>query len=150
SSCSIEINDEVRYGNNHNYIEIVVDDKMPVRMLLKEKHNLIEAASGLSNGKHTITICKNTEAGIGYLELVGFRCDVLLKPQAKPVRKIECIGNSITCGTGSDLSEIPCGKGVWQDQHNAFLSYGAVTARTLNAQWQLSAVSGIGLIHSCC
>ena len=45
---------------------------------------------------------------------------------------------------------IPCGKGVWQDQHNAYQSYSAVTARGLNAQYHLSAVSGIGLMHSCC
>ncbi len=30
------------------------------------------------------------------------------------------------------------------------MSYGPITARELNAQWSLSAVSGIGLIHSCC
>jgi hypothetical protein len=51
---------------------------------------------------------------------------------------------------GSDLSAVPCGKGVWQDQHNAYLSYGPVTARALSAQYHLSAVSGIGLMHSCC
>ncbi|MFD1257808.1 hypothetical protein ACFQ3S_13450 [Mucilaginibacter terrae] len=45
---------------------------------------------------------------------------------------------------------MPCGKGVWQDQHNAYMSYGPRVARTLNAQWQLTAYSGIGLIHSCC
>src|SRR4029077_4929292 len=78
------------------------------------------------------------------------RCAKLVKPPSKRIRKIEFIGNSITCGTGSDLSEIPCGKGKWQDQHNAYMSYGAVTARTLGAQYHLSAVSGIGLMHSCC
>jgi hypothetical protein len=80
----------------------------------------------------------------------SIRCAKLLKPLPKPTRKIEFIGNSITCGTGSDQSEIACGKGVWQDQHNAYLSYGPTVARQLNAQWSLSAVSGIGLIRSCC
>jgi GDSL-like Lipase/Acylhydrolase family len=49
-----------------------------------------------------------------------------------------------------DLSETPCGQGEWYDQHNAWMSYGARTARALNAQWHLTAVAGIGLIHSCC
>jgi hypothetical protein len=63
---------------------------------------------------------------------------------------MEFIGNSITCGSSMDLSAIPCGKGEWYDQHNAYMSYGPLTARALGAQWQLTSVSGIGLIHSCC
>jgi hypothetical protein len=30
------------------------------------------------------------------------------------------------------------------------MAYGPLTARALNAQWELAAVSGIGMIHSCC
>jgi lysophospholipase L1-like esterase len=106
--------------------------------------------AGLGKEGHLVTICKDTESGIGYLEFAGIICQGLLPAPALPSRKIECIGNSITCGTGMDLSEIPCGKGVWYDQHNAWMSYGALTARLLDAQWHLTAVSGIGLIHSCC
>lgn len=61
---------------------------------------------------------------------------------------MEFIENSITCGTCSDQSIVPCGKGVWQSQHNAYLSYGPAVARSFNAQWQLIAVSGISLMHS--
>ena len=137
------------WGKNHNYLEVVVDGKA-IRLQTKAKRDTIKVAENLSTGEHTLVICKNTEANIGYLELVGIRCRQLIKPLPKPVRKIEFIGNSITCGAGSDLSVIPCGKGVWQDQHNAYLSYGSITARTLNAQYHLSSVSGIGLMHSCC
>jgi hypothetical protein len=149
TSCRIVLNDEVQYGVMHNYIEVVVDGKA-ARIRLNEKENTIEATKGLSSGKHTITICKNTESGIGYLEFKGIYCNKLLPPQALPVHKIECIGNSITCGTGSDQSEIKCKQGRWEDQHNAYMSYGATTARLLNAQYHLTAVSGIGLTHSCC
>ncbi len=148
SSCEIILNEEELWGKNHNYLEVIVDGKA-ARLQTKAKCDTIRIKN-LSPGEHSLVICKNTEANIGYLELVGIRCKQLIKPVAKPVRKIEFIGNSITCGTGSDLSEISCGKGVWQDQHNAYMSYGAVTARTLNAQYHLSAVSGVGLMHSCC
>lgn len=147
--CEIILNDEVLWGKNHNYLEVVVDGKA-VRVQTKAKRDTIKVAQNLSAGEHSLVICKNTEANIGYLELVGIRCKQLVKPVAKPLRKIEFIGNSITCGAGSDLSTIPCGKGEWHDQHNAYLGYGAVTARTLNAQYHLSSVSGIGLMHSCC
>lgn len=149
SACILLINDQELWGKNHNYLEIVIDDK-PTRIQTVAKTNEIKIAAGLENIEHTLVICKNTESNIGYLEFIGLKCAALLPLPAKPVRKIEFIGNSITCGTGSDQSEIPCGKGVWHDQHNAYLSYGPTTARALNAQWSLAAVSGIGLIHSCC
>lgn len=149
TDCFIIVNDEELWGQKHNYLEVVVDGK-PVRLQTTSKKNTIAVAKGLTAGTHSLLICKNTEANIGYLEFVGIQCRKLVKPAAKPLRKIEFIGNSITCGTGSDQSVIPCGKGIWEDQHNAYLSYGAITARTLDAQYHLSSVSGIGLMHSCC
>lgn len=150
SSCEIIVNDEVLWGNSHNYLEIVVDDKKFWRVQTKGKTDTIKVAAGLSPGVHSITVCKNTEAGIGYIEFVGFRCKKLIAPDPLPERKIEFVGNSITAGTGMDQSEIPCDTRQWYDQHNAYMSYGPTVARALNAQWHLTAVAGIGLIHSCC
>jgi hypothetical protein len=149
-SCEVLVNDELMGGSNHNYISIAVDDQPAKRIRLSEKNNRISVGENLSNGIHTLTICKSTESGIGYIEFEGLYCKKLVKPQPLPERKIEFIGNSITCGTGADRTEIDCGKGVWHDQHNAYMSYGPLTARALNAQWTLTAVSGIGLMHSCC
>jgi lysophospholipase L1-like esterase len=150
NACEVLLNDEILWGSNHNYIELIVDGKA-FRLQTKTKNDTLSLTTYLSISKeHTIIVCKNTEANIGYMELAGIRCEELLQPLPKPTRKIECIGNSITCGTGSDASAIPCGQGKWQDQHNAWLSYGAVMARDLNAQFHLSSVSGIGLMRSCC
>jgi lysophospholipase L1-like esterase len=149
STCDIVVADEMLGGNNHNYLEVVVDGK-PSRLKLTAKENTLRVAENLPAKRHTLVVCKDTESGIGYLEFVGVKCARLLPPSPKPTRKIEFIGNSITCGTGSDQSVVPCGKGQWPDQHNAYQAYGPTVARTLNAQWQLTAVSGIGLIRSCC
>ncbi len=146
--CDVVLNDEVLYGSSHNFVEIAVDDQKPVRVQTTGKTNIIPAAAGLPDGVHTITVCKDTEAGIGYFEFVGLRC-AGLAPSVLPKRKLEFIGDSITCGASSDLS-IPCGQGQWYDQHNAYLSYGPTTARALKAQWHQTSVSGIGLMHSCC
>jgi len=150
SQCEILINDEVSGDNNHNYIELVIDDQAPYRIKLTEKNNIIKVPDGLSDTEHTILICKDTESNIGYIDFLGFRCEKLLSLPAKPERKIEYFGDSITSGTGMDLSGIPCDKGQWYDQHNAYMSYGALISRNLNAQWQLTALAGVGLIHSCC
>jgi lysophospholipase L1-like esterase len=149
STCDIVVADEVLGGKTHNYLEVVVDGK-PTRLKLTSKENTLRVAENLPGKRHTLVVCKDTEAGIGYLQFVGVKCARLLPPPPKPTRKIEFIGNSITCGTGSDLSAVPCGKGEWHDQHNAYLAYGPLVARALNAQWHLSAVSGIGLVRSCC
>lgn len=147
--CTVFLNDEVLYGNVHNYVEIIIDNHKPYRLQTIGAVNRI-TINGLNNGSHTITICKDTESGNGYLEFAGIICKKLLPLPPKPTLRMEFIGNSITCGFGADASQIACGKGQWYDQHNAYESYGALTARALNAQWHLTAVSGIGLIHSCC
>jgi lysophospholipase L1-like esterase len=148
ASCQLLINDEELFGKTHNYIEVVIDGK-PQRIQTTGKTNTIQIAKGLTKGEHTLLICKDTESGMGYLEFVGLICEKLL-PFNQPRRMIEYIGDSITAGAGVDASVIACGKGQWYDQHNAYLTYGARTSRALNAQWQLTAVAGIGLVHSCC
>jgi lysophospholipase L1-like esterase len=150
TSCSIIVNDEVLWGNSHNYLEIAVDQQKPVKIQMTGKIDTITVATGLQRGAHTLTICKNTEALIGYLEFAGLLCEGIVPMPEKPQRKIEFIGNSITCGTGSDLSVVPCDKAAWYDQHNAYFSYGPTVARALKAQYHLTSESGIGLIHSCC
>lgn len=148
-SCEVDLTDEVLHGTSHNYVEIVVDG-VPSRRQLTGKSNTLVVAQGLPNTAHTLTVCKDTEALIGYLEFTGLRCAQLLAPPARPGRRIEFIGNSITCGMGADLAAIACDQGQWYDQHNAYLAYGPRTARALGAEWQLTAESGIGLLHSCC
>lgn len=152
SSCSLKINDEMLWGKVLNYLEIKVDDQPAYRIRLTGKENELVLAKDLPQGEHTVLICKNSEAENGYIEFVGFTCEKLLNPDEKPAKKIEFIGDSITCGAGSDESEVKCETpgASWHDQHNAYFAYGPTTARSLNAQWHLSSVSGIGLMHSCC
>lgn len=136
TTCDVILNDEILWGKNHNYLEVILDGK-PVRMQKRSKTDTINVGHNLPAGKQSLVICKNTEANIGFLELAGFRCEKLCQTSPKPSRTIEYFGDPITCGTGSDMSVVPCGKGVWQDQHNAYMSYGAIAARALNAQYHL-------------
>ena len=150
TSCEVIVNDEVLWGNSHNYLMIIIDNRPPLKIKLTGRNNTIASIKGLPNVPHTLTICKNTEALIGFVEFVGLSCEKLLPLPPKPERKIEFIGNSITSGMGSDLTSVPCDSGKWYDQHNAWMAYGPITARALGAQWHLTSESGIGLIRNCC
>lgn len=150
TTCRILLKDEVLWGKSHNYVTLVIDNGKPIRIQAKTKSDTLSVAQNLLDGEHTVTMTKDTEAGIGYLEFAGVLCEKLLPWKKNTSRKIEFIGNSITSGMGNDLSVIPCDSGEWYDQHNAYQAYGPLTARALHAEWHLSSVSGIGLIHSCC
>jgi hypothetical protein len=150
SFCSVLIADQLGSPDNHNYITVVIDDGEPERIKLSDKNNTISIGQNLNDGEHTVVVSKATEAGVGFLEFKGILTKEILPSKPKTEKKLEFIGDSITCGMGADISDTPCGKGKWHDQHNAYLSYGAIVARDLNAQYHLSSVSGIGMMKSCC
>lgn len=147
--CQVLVADEQRYGTSHNYLTLVVDGRR-TRLRLRGALDTLTVAENLGAGLHELLVCKDTEAAIGYVEVLGLRCQRLLPPSPRPAHRLECIGNSITCGMGADTAAIGCGRGQWYDQHNAYLAYGPRTARALGAGWQLTCESGIGLVHSCC
>lgn len=68
------------------------------------------------------------------------------RPSAKKARRLEFIGDSITCGYGNE--------GVWNvdgfntAQENPWEAYAAVTARALDADYHLISWSGIGIISN--
>jgi len=144
--CRIVVHDQAPDEKTYNYVVIKAGDQEAYRVKLSGRSDTLMVRG---SGDELVTVCKATE-GIAWMEVAGVIAAALLPPPALPDRKIECIGNSITCGFGNDTSNIPCGHGEWFDQSNAWMSYGAMTARALKAQWQLTSVSGIGLIHSCC
>ncbi len=151
SFCEIAINDEgfLKDATEHNYIEVIIDSLPVKRIHLTAKSNKLIVARNLKKGKHTITICKTTETKIGYLEFIGLRVEKLL-PFKKKKRRIEFIGDSMTCGNGMENDSIQCGERHWFDQHCAYVSYGPSLARRLNSDWMLTSVSGYGMSRSCC
>jgi lysophospholipase L1-like esterase len=145
-SCTLKATIADKTG--HNYLQYELDGKYQKRILISgdSKSPVTITASG--PGKHVLWVYKATEAHTGPIfikEVKGRNLKVLQAPVA-PL--IEFIGNSITCGAAADASEIPCGTGVYHDQHNAYMAYGPRLARALHANFVLSSVSGIGIYRN--
>lgn len=93
-----------------------------------------------------VRIVKYSEAAFGAMGIRYLLVDdtAVLRPLAGKKRRLEFIGDSITCGYGIE--------GIWNvdvfntPQENPFKNYALRTARALDADYQLVSWSGIGLI----
>lgn len=135
-------------GHGHNYLQFEMDGKYQHRIKVvggKDTAFVLRAPNG---GRHTVWIYKATEAHTGPVAIQKVAGGNIKPLQKGPAPLIEFIGNSITCGAAADASEVPCGTGVYHDQHNAYDAYGPRVARALNAQFMMSSVSGIGIYRN--
>ncbi|KGO88626.1 GDSL family lipase [Flavobacterium rivuli WB 3.3-2 = DSM 21788] len=144
TKCTLKLEAKDKTAH-HNYVAVEVDGQYYSREKIMPTGTTVFI--NVPGKSHTITIYKATEAVNGTVIFTGAEGD-LFKIAEKPKKKIEFIGDSITCGMGNDTIAIPCGKGEWYDQHNAYYSYAAVTARALNVDFVLSSVSGIGMYRN--
>ena len=133
---------------DHNYLQYELDGVYQKRIRINKNNKQPFLLTADNDGKHTVTIYKATEAHSGpiYFWSVSGKKLQSIKPTSSPV--IEFIGNSITCGAAADPSEVPCGTGLYHDQHNAYMAYGPRVARALNVNFIMSSVSGIGIYRN--
>jgi hypothetical protein len=174
-SVAVRLFDENR-GGSFNFLEAIVDDRPPVKLLSANADqaqtqavfpvSVVDDAGApttLPCGTHTITVVKRTEADTGWTEFGGFDVAEILPPDPLPTRKIEIIGDSITCGAGVEANGVSapeCSEngysnsagtplaGYGQGVENGYAAYGPVLARQLDAAWHVTCASGIGLVRS--
>jgi lysophospholipase L1-like esterase len=133
-------------ANAHSYVQYELDGQYVGRYRIDALDTLMIKAS--KNGIHRARVFKTTEAHSGALfvnQIIGKKVKAL---PAEKIPLIEFIGNSITCGAAADASEVPCGTGVYHDQHNAYYAYGPRVARAIGADFILNSVSGIGIYRT--
>jgi len=100
----------------------------------------------LANGTHTVELVKRTEAWVGEVQFLGFTVTdgKLLSPPAASSKRIEFIGDSITCGYGNEDGQ----NKSFNQSENAYLAYGAVTGRQLGADVITVSWSGRGICRN--
>ena len=146
SSCEIYVS--VPDWLDHNYLQYELDGVYQKRIKISKEQTQPIRLNASGNGKHTIWIYKATEATTGPIFIQKISAKNIQDIPITNAPLIEFIGNSITCGAAADASEVPCGIGVYHDQHNAYYAYGPRVARRLGANYILSSVSGIGIYRT--
>jgi len=157
-SISVLLGDEFRYGSERSFHDVLVDGQRGTVIAVQSGTEKYALASGLGPGEHSVSLVKRTQAQLGKALFRGFEiAGEALPPAPAPSLAIEFIGDSITAGEGVEAANgsAECAQnaqgqpGGWgQPFHNADLSYAVVAARALNAEYQLTAASGIGLLRN--
>jgi lysophospholipase L1-like esterase len=153
TTCSIDLGQESLgylddYGNAHTNFYTVLLNGVQTIIEAKEGLHTYKIEKKLKDTIHTLQIWKRTEAicGKGYFGGIRIDNDAKLFPVESPKLKIEFIGNSITCGYGLEGDNAEC-KFTAKTENN-YLSYGAIVARNLNAEYRAIAYSGKGVFQN--
>ncbi len=126
-------------GGQH---QIVIDGTDAGILHTREGVQRYRIAEGLGPGEHTVELWKRTEPCFGIVSFHGIEleADARLLESAPRPRSIELIGDSIATGHGNEGTNPrdPFGP----DTQNAWLAYGAIAARMLDADYTCIGWSG--------
>jgi lysophospholipase L1-like esterase len=126
----------------HSHFDVVVDGGAPTLLVTGGGPTSFTLARDLPPGEHTLTLVKRTESFQGVVRFGGFRVTngALLASPFPFTRKLELIGDSITCGYGDLGSSKDCGYAPETSNEN--VAWGALAARELGAVHTSIAYSG--------
>ncbi len=137
------------FGENEiNYFDIAIDG---------HHHSVLAQPRGtvwikdLPEGVHHIQMSKRSESAGFVSGFYGFRFEeggkLLTPPKAKP-RKIIFYGDSFTVGYGLESKKRECSEAEIVQHTNTARSFAAISSRKFNADYQINAVSGRGLVRN--
>jgi lysophospholipase L1-like esterase len=128
-----------------SYLTVVIDGAAPTVVATSGNGKTYTLASNLPAGQHTLVLTKRTEANVGVEQLVALSPQGgALVPSPDPfARRIEYVGDSISCGYG-DLGVGP-GCTFSADTEDETIAYGNLAATALDAQQTVIAYSGKGM-----
>lgn len=143
TSIAIKLSDD----SLRNWYTVKLDDSV-FSFKTESTAGVYTLAKGLAGKKHRIEVSRRTEWHGGNTRFGGFIIDEGEKLYTLPKlkRTIEFIGDSYTCGYGNE--------GKSKEEHfnyateNSYLTYGALVARALDANFVSICRSGIGMYQS--
>ena len=131
-----------------NYAMAWIDGKPGKKFRLNSPDAVYTIAEGLDAGEHTVEVVRITECFLGLTHFRGFELDAgaaVLPWEDEFERRIEFIGDSITCGYGVESGDPQAH--FTPATENFCLGYSGLTARALDADCVVVARSGIGMVR---
>ena len=133
-----------------NYFNVWIDREPSekVDLVIKtEGAQTLVLAQKLRKGEHTVVLQKRSEGEQGRVTFAALETDgVFLQAAGPKARKIEFVGDSYTCGYGTEAAsrEEP----FRTEEENCNLTYAAIAGRYFDADIQIVAHSGRGIIRN--
>ena len=117
------------------------------KFLVGAKDTLIVLAEGLGKGEHEVILQKRTEGEQGRFTVHSFVSEgEILQAAGRKTRHIEFIGDSYTCGYGTESPDK--NDPFLAETENCNLTYAAITARYFGADYNLVSHSGQGIARN--
>lgn len=136
-----------------NYYDVAIDGGANLLLSVSPAQETYLLAQGLADAEHEVELFKRVEAepggspGAGKAQLLGFVVTgSAVLPVALPSRRLEFVGDSITCGYGNEVTTTtPENAHYTARESNGHKAYGALTAALLGARYVAVAYSGRGV-----
>lgn len=150
--AGVELGQEMLSGNMEKrtiwpWVSIFFDEEeIPVRRFEisreKETQLIFQSETKEIHKIRIVKVTENLKTGIG---IDGFfmEGEILQQKERGTRRKIEFIGDSITCGFGNETKDKE--RPFYSNEENGWLSHAAVAARKLGMDWNMVCISGICL-----
>ncbi len=117
------------------------------KFLVGAKDTVIVLAEGLGKGEHEVILQKRTEGEQGRFTVHSFLSEgAILQAEGRKERHIEFIGDSYTCGYGTESGDKD--DPFLAETENCNLTYAAITARYFGADFNLVSHSGQGIARN--
>jgi lysophospholipase L1-like esterase len=134
-----------RMDDAARYFTVVVDGTVQPNLATSPGEQDYVIATGLPAGEHTVEVYRRTEGSFGPTSILSIDIEGELLAPPPALRRIEIIGDSITCGYGNEGAS-PCSFSAETENH--YLTYGAIAARSVGAELSTVAWSGKGIIYN--
>ncbi len=154
-TVTVELDDASKADPKHsNHYQVLVDGAPALDLAVTPGVHEYTLASGLAPGSHRVALYKKTEAFVGSGAFRSFsvlgKGPKALDLPARPARRLEFVGDSITCGYGNEatIDAPPAGNpstGFTAENEDHYRSYDALAARALGAELHATCISGIGV-----